>query len=1447
MEKSTENSFDALDLDLALQIEELCQRFEADWQAGGQPRIDHYLALIAEPGRKALAAELTALERELRQTPVMSLDAHNPTTTVFDAPTLAPNQLPDVDRPSAETSPGPIRYFGDYEIVREIARGGMGVVYQARQTSLNRMVALKMILAGQLADATEVKRFYTEAEAAATLDHPGIVPIFEVGQHESQHYFSMGYVAGQSLIKRIAFWLLPVRNSFDAREAAELIGRVSEAIEYAHRQGVIHRDLKPANILLDQSGSPRVTDFGLAKKVSRDSGLTGSGQIMGTPSYMPPEQAGGERGDVGPAADVYALGATLYCLLTGRPPFQAASVMDTVLQVLSDDPVPPRRLNAAVPRDLETICLKCLEKQPVRRYPSAAALGADLGRYLAGEPILARPVSVLKRAGKWARRNPAVAGLAASLALAMLIGFAAVTYQWLRAESARRTADSLRILAEDRRQDADRRRVEAEANFALASNAVDDFHTSVSQSRLREIPGLSSLRRELLGSARAFYDEFLRRKGDDPGLRLGLAAAQLRVAKISAELDGPTGPESAFRQALASHQALARDHPADAGVRSALADCLHGLALALSKDPPPRKLLEQALQIRVELSQAAPQDPQLKLALARVEIDLAKEIHRAGFPREALGWYERARDIEEELVRNRPDDHERLFTLGDTLGRMALMLDQVENPAEASSLRREAIEYLREARKKAPWAHSYGQLLANLFDAETATQRALKNSTGALAALEQAVALRQALALENPDVSAVQTDLITSIRSLLEALESSGRAADVAKLLSQVRVMIEGWTRGSAEDYYQLAVILAGSLPAPEAKDDARTAQPGLSAVLERNADTAIVALGKAVDAGFLDVDRLKHDPALRVLRTQDRVRSMITGLERARADKSRMVLASDPTPAALTIASGTTSGPTAASAGFERTGKNLEERILGLREETARAHPGDPRRQAELARSRFAIGMSQIGLGNYGDAFVSFDQARAMQESLVREQPREPRCRLDLSPTLLALASTHIRFGRHAAAGQSWRRAIDVLEEAVATAAKDRAGDLTGALAEAHLQAGRGYSGLKLWREATSEFTKAFELALPSDPNHWIHHATLLLVVGDDNGYHRLIERMLARFSRTEHPEPRPFGLAIAGALGPGAVPDPARLVAVAERDLKDDPANCWCTLAVAIAELRAGRYEAAVERLEGARKDNEDERKMAWFARTAMVWPLLALAYERLGRHDLARRWLDRCDACFDQGVEDDQAGSGGAVFMGTTWNDWAAFLVLHREASRAIRGNAPAEDARERLASGVRRAAMGWNEAARSDLEAVVADPRAGKEPEGWIELGRVLAQSGRSGAADAAFAYAADLAPGNPQLFLEHGWWLAGPLPPRCELDPAADLDPSRSLAEKTPDGKPLNWIPTRTGYDGWLDFQNALPITAPIEAVALAWIYAPGDRDTTLAVDAGRSVCIWLNG
>ena len=312
-----------------------------------------------------------------------------------------------VDRPggdsATESRDSVVRVFGDYDLLEEIARGGMGVVYRARQRSLNRVVAVKMILAGQLARDEEVQRFYNEAEVAANLQHPNIVAIHEVGKIDDQHFFSMDYVDGPSLSDLVN------QGPLTPDRSALLLKQIAEAIEYAHHNGTLHRDLKPQNVLIDQNGQPHVTDFGLARKLDSGSSLTTTGQILGTPSYMPPEQAAGRTSDIGPASDVYSLGSILFVLLTGRPPFQSDSTVETLRDVLESDPPLPRMLNAAVPHDLETICLKCLEKEPTRRYESAALLADDLGLFLQGEPIQARPLGIAGRLVRWARRKPALA------------------------------------------------------------------------------------------------------------------------------------------------------------------------------------------------------------------------------------------------------------------------------------------------------------------------------------------------------------------------------------------------------------------------------------------------------------------------------------------------------------------------------------------------------------------------------------------------------------------------------------------------------------------------------------------------------------------------------------------------------------------------------------------------------------------------------------------------------------------------------------------------------------------------------------------------------------------------------------------------------------------------------------------------------------------------------
>src|SRR2546427_1780046 len=314
---------------------------------------------------------------------------------------------------------GILRRFGDYELLKVIARGGMGVVYKAWQISLSRPVAVKMILTEQLASEEAVQRFRTEANAVAQLQHPHIVAVHEFGQLDGQHFFSMDYVEGQNLAEVVG------HTPLAAKLAANYLKTIAEAIHYAHQRNILHRDLKPSNVLMDNSGQPRITDFGLAKQLNADANLTLSGQVLGSPQFMPPEQAMGKRDQVGPHSDVYSLGAILYYLLTARPPFAAETIPATLEQVVKNEPVSPRVLNQTVPRDLETICLKCLQKDARQRFTTAQDLAEELGRFLRDQPILARPVSPAAKFWRWCRRHPAVAVpsvAAVMLSLVVVIG-----------------------------------------------------------------------------------------------------------------------------------------------------------------------------------------------------------------------------------------------------------------------------------------------------------------------------------------------------------------------------------------------------------------------------------------------------------------------------------------------------------------------------------------------------------------------------------------------------------------------------------------------------------------------------------------------------------------------------------------------------------------------------------------------------------------------------------------------------------------------------------------------------------------------------------------------------------------------------------------------------------------------------------------------------------------
>jgi tetratricopeptide (TPR) repeat protein/tRNA A-37 threonylcarbamoyl transferase component Bud32 len=407
-----------------------------------------------------------------------------------------------------------------YEIEALIGRGGMGIVYEARHLRLNRKVALKMLIAGAYAGPHEQARFQREAEAVASLRHANIVQVYDVGDHQGWPYFTMELLEGGSLAQALAGTPQP------ARQAAVLLATLAEAIGEAHRGGIVHRDLKPANILLAADGTPKIADFGLARHFDGEPVLTQSGARMGTPSYMAPEQVVGKAGAVGPAADIYALGALLYEMLTGRPPFRGETVSETERQVVVNDPVPPSRLNPRVPRDLETICMKCLHKDPQRRYAHAAALAEDVRRFVEGRPIQARRISPLERAWRWCGRNPAGAALAATVLI--LLGLSIGGALWVqRQQLERRMEAELRrgrarlAIEEALRHQEDLRQQgrweEARSELTLAETRLSDAASDELRHRL--IQGHSDL------------DEVIKAEAENPGLVLRMAVAEAELGR----------------------------------------------------------------------------------------------------------------------------------------------------------------------------------------------------------------------------------------------------------------------------------------------------------------------------------------------------------------------------------------------------------------------------------------------------------------------------------------------------------------------------------------------------------------------------------------------------------------------------------------------------------------------------------------------------------------------------------------------------------------------------------------------------------------------------------------------------------------------------------------------------------------------------------------------------
>jgi tetratricopeptide (TPR) repeat protein len=811
------------------QLRSACAELERQLRAGAACRAEDFLAQVAADDDTAVEVIYTefATRYQLGQTPLADeyldrfphwrerlsrlFEIHH--LFAAEAQTWA-DELGQWPHPASLAAPDRSgQRLGRYEILNELGRGAMGIVYSARQAGLDRTVALKVVplLGGESGKGDGpgapgvINRFRNEAKAMAALQHPDIVQVFDVGVDGPIGHLAMEWVDGGNLTEKITCQPLGVQW------VAQLMMRLARAVAYAHQRGVTHRDLKPANILLTSAGDPKIADFGLARCCATDAGQTTSGGLVGTPSYMAPEQAAGEP-NIGPAADIYSLGAILYELLTGKPPFSGASMLETLRRVLETRPKPPRQLRPDIPSALETICLKCLEKEPARRYGSADALADDLRRFLAGEPICAVRTGPTRRFWSWCRRKPIIAGLAAALALSVVVGFALVTWQWHLADRQRETAERgwaeaelqrgaaerQRGEAEKLRGEADRQRASAAASLRQAHDAVHTYFTLVSDSTLLETPGMQPLRSQLLQSALDHYVRFQQSGRDSPALRVELAASYFRVAQLHHLNDRNDDSVVALRRGVESAQKLLQDPPDDPAFPQRLAGWAAGSGRRLHRytkvpsDPRAAgETMHAAIGLWEQFAKRYPNIPEFRVDIATLSCLLGEMLYELKQYAQAEKSLRHAKAQFPPLLAQRPTASEWHAEHGRATLALGDALRAVDKQEEAEAMLLESIDIfqrLADGPSKAP--HHRALLASAVYHLGL-----LHNSEGhrekADAQYQKAIELFEGLVAEFPHDASAREGAASVLISRGELLKKSGDVALARPVLAQAVALLE--------------------------------------------------------------------------------------------------------------------------------------------------------------------------------------------------------------------------------------------------------------------------------------------------------------------------------------------------------------------------------------------------------------------------------------------------------------------------------------------------------------------------------------------------------------------------------------------------------------------------------------------------------------------------------
>jgi tetratricopeptide (TPR) repeat protein len=823
MNSEEPSAYEQLSPEAAARVDAVCDGFEKAWRAARSgaemPQLTNFLSGCDEHERTILAEELQLLDRACRERyglptqPAAAIgegvaDVAATTSAAQPGRRGAFHSSRSANRPSI---PG-------LELIGVIGSGGMGVVFKGRQAKLDRDVAVKFLHETHRADPEQRDRFLQEARAIARLRHPHLVQVYEFGEvpaaggTTSHPYLVLEYVSGGNLADLLH------GSPQQPKEAARLVETLADAIHYAHKQGVIHRDLKPANVLLagereselanTESGGdtwnsrtctshvrfpfPKVSDFGLAK-FATGADLTQTGDVLGTPSYMAPEQTVGKSGVLTAAVDVYGLGAILYEALTGRPPFLAETAIATVAQVRSEEPIPPRRLQPTVPRDLETICLKCLHKEPGRRYAGAQDLADDLRRFREGEPIKARRVGTGERIIVWCRRKPAMAGLLAALVLVFLAGGAGVLWQWQRAG---RNAAAFRRERDTAHQETER----AEHHLQMVGERVEKLRR-LGVDLLRS-PGQYRAGQRILEQALGFYQDMLPEDLNDPGVRMEAAELYRQVASIHHNLSQSDKAAEAYKEQAKLLSSLMAENPADKNLHIRLADSYRNRGNELrdlGNVGEAREAYEQAVSLHKELVDDHPEEADYQVALANTYLNLASLLSRAARAEDQEKLYDRMLELFRAAGRSAPNNARYKGELAIGLVAQGSFLMDTGHGPQAESALQEAVGIYQKMLAAGQMKGYIEGYAANGYVVLGTVLAATGQRHEAESKYREGVKMLDRLVTQSPDSAYLKIDLARALAGLADLLTASDRPKEADEIFRRVVRIYEQLRAGSPD------------------------------------------------------------------------------------------------------------------------------------------------------------------------------------------------------------------------------------------------------------------------------------------------------------------------------------------------------------------------------------------------------------------------------------------------------------------------------------------------------------------------------------------------------------------------------------------------------------------------------------------------------------------------